>query len=84
MYRILKAASRDPRNAWFAHRSVRVGAIFLGFYWCGAGAEISKFSDMVRSSNNWIWCEDPWSIIEPYYCREYRPDLPNKATYVHF
>ena len=25
--------SRDSRTAWFAHRSVRVGAIFFGSYW---------------------------------------------------
>ena len=25
--------TRDPRTAWSAHCSVRVGAIFFGFYW---------------------------------------------------
>ena len=29
---------RDPRTAWSAHRSVRVGAIFFGFYWSWCGA----------------------------------------------
>ena len=30
-------APLDPRTAWSAQRSVRVGAIFFGFYlsWCG-------------------------------------------------
>ena len=36
---------RDPRTASSAHRSVRVGAIFFGFYWfwCGAVRVFQKF-----------------------------------------
>ena len=39
-------ARRDPRTAWCAHRSVRVGAIF--FNSLDAGSEVSKFSGVVR------------------------------------
>ena len=34
---------KDPRTAWFAHRSVRVGTIFFGFDWCLRGAGFWRF-----------------------------------------
>ena len=36
--------TRDPRTAWSAHRSVRVGAIFFVFLcWCGAVLRFQNF-----------------------------------------
>ena len=54
---------RDPRTASSAHRSVRVGAIFFGFYWswCGAVRVFQKFvgTGALRSEFLkilWSWC----------------------------
>ena len=57
--------TRDPRTAWSAHRSVRVGAIFFVFFvLVRCGSEISKFYCSVRycanSRPSRFWCVDHW------------------------
>ena len=55
---------RDPRTTWSAHRSVRVGAIFFGFYWSRCGPKVLKFF--------WSWCgaDQPalvrGSLVQPF------------------
>ena len=44
--------TRDPHTAWSAHRSVRVGAIFFGFYWSWCAPPGPR--------TNRLWCVDPW------------------------
>ena len=47
---------RDSRTAWFAHRSVQVGAILIGFYWRSYGASFWVFcgSEISKFSGAWI------------------------------
>ena len=65
------ASDRDPRTAWSAHRSVRVGAIFFGFYWswCGAVLKFQNFSGAA-------WCVDQPALV--------RGSLVLKSTFYLF
>ena len=48
IYRSKTTRTRDPRTAWSADRSVRVGPRFFRFLWSWCGPEILKFF--------WSWC----------------------------
>ena len=39
--------STDPRTAWSVYRSVRVGSIFVGVYWCWSEF-LKNFAFLVR------------------------------------
>ena len=62
------ASDRDPRTAWSAHRSLRVGAIFFGFYWswCGAVLKFQNFSGAA-------WCVDQPALVRGSLASEIHP-----------
>ena len=49
--------NQGSTHPWSAPCSVRVGAIFLMFYWSWCGA-VLKFRFFPRT--NWLLCVDPW------------------------
>ena len=55
---------RDPRTAWFAHRSVRVGAIFFDL-------NMVRCTEPPGSSTNRFWSVDPWGQYCCISCAAY-------------
>ena len=53
---LINGSTRNPYTAWSANRSVRVGAIFFGFYRCG----LTHRTVPPGPTTDRLLCVDPW------------------------